>query len=81
MVERPECQENLRRLRGLFIDCGSRDQYFVQYGARAFTSRLSAFGIAHRYEEFDDNHSGIDYRMDVSLPFLYAALTDSGRPV
>ena len=27
-----------------------------------------------RYEEFDDNHSDIDYRMDVSLPFLYRAL-------
>ena len=28
----------------------------------------------HTYEEFDDNHSDIDYRMDVSLPFLYKAL-------
>ena len=27
-----------------------------------------------RYEEFDDNHSDVDYRMDVSLPFLYRAL-------
>ena len=27
-----------------------------------------------RYEEFDDDHSDIDYRMDVSLPFLYRAL-------
>lgn len=79
MVERPACRENLRRLHGLFIDCGSRDQYFVQYGARSFTQKLSALGIAHRYEEFDDNHSSIDYRMDVSLPFLYAALTDSRR--
>jgi len=25
-------------------------------------------------EEFDDNHSDIDYRMDVSLPFLYETL-------
>ena len=24
--------------------------------------------------EFDDNHSDIDYRLDVSLPFLYRAL-------
>jgi len=31
-------------------------------------------GIAHRYEEFDDTHSDIDYRMDVSLPLLYRAL-------
>ncbi|MGZ5062788.1 MAG: hypothetical protein ACXWAU_12990 [Usitatibacter sp.] len=31
-------------------------------------------GIEHVYEEFDDNHSDIDCRMDVSLPFLYRAL-------
>ena len=36
--------------------------------------RLSLAGIAHTYEEFDDNHSDIDYRMDVSLPFLYRSL-------
>ena len=35
---------------------------------------LAAARIAHRYEEFDDDHSDIDYRMDVSLPFLYRAL-------
>ena len=28
----------------------------------------------HVYEEFDDTHSGIDYRMERSLPFLYRAL-------
>lgn len=25
--------------------------------------------------KFDDDHSNVDYRMDVSLPFLYRALT------
>ena len=29
------------------------------------------------YEEFDDNHSDIDYRMDVSLPFLVEALGEA----
>jgi len=28
-------------------------------------------GIEHVYEEFDDNHSGLDYRMDRSLPLLW----------
>jgi len=31
-------------------------------------------GILHRYEEFDDDHSDVDYWLDVSLPFLYRAL-------
>jgi hypothetical protein len=38
--------------------------------------RLNEHGIAHRYEEFPDNHSGVDYRMDESLPFLAKALSD-----
>ena len=36
---------------------------------------VKALGVAHRYEEFDDNHTAVDYRMDVSLPFLASALT------
>ena len=65
---------NLRRLKGLYIDCGWRDQYHIHYGSRQLSRRLAAAGIAHRYEEFDDTHSDIDYRMDESLPFLYRAL-------
>jgi len=64
----------LKTLRGIYIDCGWRDQYHIHYGARLLSARLSAARVGHRYEEFDDNHSDIDYRMDVSLPFLYRAL-------
>ena len=65
---------NLKSLRGIHIDCGWRDQYHIHYGSRLLSQRLSEVGIEHRYEEFDDDHSDIDYRMDVSLPFLYRAL-------
>jgi hypothetical protein len=37
--------------------------------------RLNELGIPHRYEEFPDNHTGVDYRMDESLPFLAQALS------
>jgi hypothetical protein len=67
-------RDSLRSLRGIYIDCGWRDQYHLHFGTRLLSQRLAASGIAHRYEEFDDNHSSIDYRMDQSLPFLYRAL-------
>jgi hypothetical protein len=67
-------RRNLKTLKGIYIDCGWRDQYHIHYGSRLLSARLSAAGIRHVYEEFDDNHSDIDYRMDVSLPFLYRAL-------
>jgi hypothetical protein len=75
LVAEPRFRDNLRRLSGLYIDCGSRDQYHLHHGARAFVRRLVRASVPHRYEEFDDDHSGIDYRMDVSLPFLYEAVT------
>jgi enterochelin esterase-like enzyme len=67
-------RRNLAMLRGVYIDCGWRDQYHIHYGARILSKRLAQAGIAHAYEEFDDNHSDIDYRMDTSLPFLTHAL-------
>lgn len=67
-------RRQLRSLRGLYIDCGWRDQYHIQYGSRLLSKRLSEAGIRHTYQEFDDDHSDIDYRMDVSLPFLSRAL-------
>ena len=64
----------LRGLKALYIDCGASDQFNLVYGARRFHRRLDELEIAHRYEEFPDNHSAVDYRMDESLPFLAKGL-------
>ena len=62
------------KLKGIYIDCGSRDQYALVFGARKLRSMLDDLGITHVFEEFPDNHSSVDYRMDISLPFLYQSL-------
>jgi enterochelin esterase-like enzyme len=74
MADEPHHLDALRRLKCLFIDCGDLDQYNLVYGARILHRTLEAAGVAHTYEEFRDNHSSIDYRMDRSLPLLAAAL-------
>ena len=74
LIERADVQTNLKSLNGLYIDCGSRDQYKLVFGARQLVKRLEALDINHRYEEFADNHSSVDYRMDESLPYLYDRL-------
>tara|TARA_R110002095_G_scaffold114088_6_gene99655 strand:- start:529 stop:1524 length:996 start_codon:yes stop_codon:yes gene_type:complete len=66
--------ENLKKLKGVFIDCGAQDQYRLQFGTRRFSKALSSKGIAHCYEEFQGTHSGIDHRLEESLPFLLNAL-------
>jgi len=74
MIERSDCRENVKRLKLVFLDCGSRDQYHLHYGCRALVRRFEELGIDHLYEEFDDTHSGIDYRFDRSLPLLFEAV-------
>ncbi len=64
----------LKQLKALLIDCGTQDQYNLLYGARRLHRMLEQRGIAHVYEEFKDDHSGIDYRLDHSLPLLVRAL-------
>lgn len=66
--------EALKSLRGIYLDCGCRDQYHMHFGTRLLSQRLREFGVEHYYEEFDGTHSGIDYRLDVSLPYLYEHL-------
>ena len=52
------------------------DQYNLVYGARRMHRALRRLGVPHTYEEFADNHSSVDYRMDTSLPILAKALSD-----
>tara|TARA_R110000868_G_scaffold58183_11_gene179882 strand:+ start:5586 stop:6596 length:1011 start_codon:yes stop_codon:yes gene_type:complete len=66
--------EGLKSMKALYIDCGDVDQYNLVYGARRMTKRLTEMGVEHTYQEFPDDHSSVDYRMDVSLPILSKAL-------
>jgi len=66
--------KGMKQLKALFIDCGTQDQYNLLYGSRRMHRLLEQQGIAHVYEEFKDDHSSIDYRLDRSLPLLAKAL-------
>lgn len=68
---------NISRLKAFYLDCGTVDQYNILYGSRRVHRTLDRLGISHRYEEFEDNHTGVDYRMDISLPFIAKALSAS----
>ncbi len=74
LVEKTDVQKNLKSLRGIYIDCGNVDQHSLVYGARQLTQKLDELGIEHHYEEFEDNHTSVDYRMDISLPWLYGRI-------
>lgn len=69
----------LRSLRALFVDCGTRDEHQLHFGARRFVRECRAHGIAVEHEEFDAGHRGTSFRWDRSLPRLLAALRPAGR--
>ncbi len=64
----------LGRLRLRYVDCGRRDEYALDIGARVLVARMRELGLAVRHEEFDDDHRNIGYRHAVSLPALAEVL-------
>jgi S-formylglutathione hydrolase FrmB len=74
LLRLPEREAALRSLKLLYIDCGTRDEFHLHHGARLFVRELSARGIAHRHEPYDDGHMNVSYRYDTSLPLLAQAL-------
>jgi enterochelin esterase family protein len=64
----------LRGLRLVFLDAGTRDEYFLDLAARQLATRLSALGVPVVHEEFDDGHMNTAYRFDRSLPLLLRAI-------
>jgi hypothetical protein len=65
----------LRSLRGIYLDAGRRDEYWLDLGAAAFSAELDALGVEHVLELFDATHSGIEYRYPKALAFLAELLT------
>lgn len=70
----PNHIDALKSLKALWVECGTEDQYNLLYGARQMHAALQAGGVVHSYEEFPDNHSSLDYRLDRCLPALASAL-------
>jgi S-formylglutathione hydrolase FrmB len=62
--------ENLKSLRLLYIDAGTKDEFALDLGARILCKRLKDFDIPHIHEEFDDGHFNISYRYNRSLELI-----------
>lgn len=66
--------ESLRSLKLLFIDAGTRDEWFLDIGARILISKLREQNINFIHEEFDDGHMNVSYRFDRSLEDISKAV-------
>lgn len=68
--------DEIRKLKLIYMDCGDHDNFRIHYGMRRFHKKLEAADVPHTYEEYDDDHIDVDYRMDVFLPLLAKALSE-----
>jgi hypothetical protein len=66
--------DQLRSLRGIYLDAGRRDQFMLDLGSAAFSAELDALGIEHTFELFDATHTAIEYRYPGGLAFLAGRL-------
>ncbi len=70
----PKHLDVYRRLKSVFIDCGTRDEFNLRWGARLISEEFKNAKIDHVHEEFDDGHMAINYRFDRSLGYLVPRL-------
>jgi hypothetical protein len=74
MVERHA--DTLRGLTAIYIDCGKRDEYFLDLGAEGFRQALERIGVTDVYFElFDAAHGMIEYRYPIAWRYLAERLT------
>ena len=73
MVER--YTDELRSLKLLYLDAGTRDEFALDMGARVLSARLKEHDVPFIHEEFDDGHFNISYRYDRSLEHISKAVT------
>jgi enterochelin esterase family protein len=62
--------EDLKTLKLLYIDAGTRDEFALDLGARILCKRLKDFDVPFIHEEFDDGHMQISYRQNRSLELI-----------
>ncbi len=62
--------ENLKSLKLLFIDAGTKDEFALDIGARILCERLKENDVKFVHEEFDGGHFNISYRYNRSLEMI-----------
>jgi S-formylglutathione hydrolase FrmB len=73
----PVAAESFRRLEGVFLDCGTRDEFNLRWGVRMVAAALRDAGARVEHQEFEDGHMGTSYRYDPMLRWIVPRLARS----
>lgn len=68
----------LRSMRGIWIDAGRSDEFYLDVGAEAFRRVLDEIGVPEQsvhFELFDGTHANIDWRYPLAIGWLIQQLS------
>jgi pimeloyl-ACP methyl ester carboxylesterase len=72
----PRHVDALRSLRAVYVDCGTRDEWYVDLTAEWLRRELGALGVRDLHVElFDATHLAIEYRYPLGLRYLAERLS------
>ncbi|MGA8425040.1 MAG: alpha/beta hydrolase-fold protein [Thermoplasmata archaeon] len=74
MIETDRYREALRKLRYVYVDGGTRDEYFLDLGARVFAARAKRQGVTVDHQEFDGVHGDGGRRYEAMYTGVLRAL-------
>jgi S-formylglutathione hydrolase FrmB len=67
----PAHADALRSMKAIYIDAGTKDEYYLDLGAEAFRAALADAGVTDVFFElFDATHAAIEYRYPLGLRYL-----------
>jgi S-formylglutathione hydrolase FrmB len=69
----PGHADAVRSLRAVWIDAGTRDEWYLDVGAEAFRAEIGKVGLPDdrvRFELFEAGHGAIEYRYPLALAWL-----------
>jgi hypothetical protein len=70
--------EALRSMRAIWIDAGTRDEWYLDLGSTAFRRAVAAAGVPDdrvHFELFDATHGAIEYRYPLALAWLLRTMS------
>jgi hypothetical protein len=72
----PRHADALRGLKAIYLDGGTRDEWFLELGAQAVRDAMAEVGVTDvACEVFDAPHGGIDYRYPHGIAYLAERLS------
>jgi hypothetical protein len=71
----PRYADALAGMRAIYVDAGTRDEYFLDLGATAVRDALATVGVTDvGFDLFPAAHGGIDHRYPLGLRYLLERL-------